>query len=282
MKTTLKKTLLKTTLLSFILVSSFISCKKEKDDIDSSLESAEANSTAETYFNEIYRLVDTEGATNSAVNGRLNTSQTSYTIASAGCADSVKVITTGGGFPKTLTMYYHNSDCDGRIVNGQIVSVFTGKYRDSLTKITTTLSDFSINGNMITGTKEVTNNGRNANGNLNYSIVVSNGSIQTTAGTISWSSARNREWTEGSETLLNLLDDEHQITGSANGTNRQGVNFVATITNPIVIKLDCRYITQGTVDFSSGKTVLIDYGTGVCDNDATVSIDGNTYPIKLK
>ena len=44
-----------------------------------------------------------------------------------------------------------------------------------------------------------------------------------------------------------------------------------------------RHFTQGVLEHTpAGKaTRYIDYGNGVCDNKATVTINGNTYAITL-
>jgi hypothetical protein len=79
-----------------------------------------------------------------------------------------------------------------------------------------------------------------------------------------------------------LIDDEYTITGNGSGINRKGNAYTLTIQNPLIVKMACKYITQGIIEFvNSKKTLEIDYGNGSCDDDATITINGVTYNIKL-
>ncbi len=58
----------------------------------------------------------------------------------------------------------------------------------------------------------------------------------------------------------------------ANGTTRVG-----TIILPLQKKTSCDNIDKGTYQIQGPNHVaLIDFGNGVCDDQATISIDGNT------
>ena len=100
---------------------------------------------------------------------------------------------------------------------------------------------------------------------------------------MSWTSHRVREWTDGENTLT-PLDDEYSITGTAEGTSRAGVHFTADITNPLIISVGCSNIKQGTIDVTPDGLAVrtIDFGTGDCDKDATVEINGVVYNIVLQ
>ncbi len=272
---------MKNLVLSTFIVSIlfFTGCKKDELNDQSA---AIDNAIAENMFDDVYKRIDEEAANSESMNGKL-TDNGIQTFASLGCADSVQILTTNGGFPKTLTIFFNQNICsDGRIRNGKIVSIFTGKYRDSATVITTHFVKYTINGNEIHGLKTIKNNGTNSNGFLNFSIQVDTASIITSSGTISWQSTRNRAWTAGANTKNLLIDDEYTITGNGSGINRKGNAYTLTIQSPLVVKMACKYITQGIIDFvNSKKTLEIDYGNGSCDDDATVTINGVTYNIKL-
>jgi hypothetical protein len=88
--------------------------------------------------------------------------------------------------------------------------------------------------------------------------------------------------TAGANTKNLLIDDEYTITGNGSGVNRKGNAYTLTIQDPLVVKIACKYITQGIIEFvNSKKTLEIDYGNGSCDDDATITINGVTYNIKL-
>jgi hypothetical protein len=274
-----------------IIALSLTACDKDNDDTtvagpDPSSTSANDNAMAEAYFDDAYRQMDEQASANGSISGRMGGKTDNYTTSGAGCVDSVKLTTTAGVFPMTLTIYFNGSvTCtDGRKRSGRLICTFSGRYRDANSIITITTDNYYVDGNKVEGTKTVTNNGFNAAGNLNYTISVTNGKITTATGSvITWESTRNREWTAGQNTLLNVSDDQYQITGSASGTNRNGDGFTATITSALLVKMNCKFITQGTVVFASERGgFTLDYGNGVCDDKATLTVNGSAHIITLK
>ena len=175
---------------------------------------------------------------------------------------------------------------DGRYRRGVINVVYSGKYRDSLSTHTISFNNYFVNENQISGGKIVTNKGRNASGHPVFDISV-NGTVvlANNGGTITWVSNRTREWIAGYTTFGpgNWNDDVYLITGSANGTGASGNTFNATITTPLKRAMNCRWFESGTVDFTpAGKsTRTLDYGGSGCDDQATVTINGNVNTITL-
>jgi hypothetical protein len=95
---------------------------------------------------------------------------------------------------------------------------------------------------------------------------------------------------EGSATA-SPLDDVMQIEGNASGTlkkNDLAVAWNAEITDPLIKRFTCRWISKGVVkesreNLSSNSQWVgsLDYGNGNCDNLATLTLDGATYQITL-
>ena len=102
-------------------------------------------------------------------------------------------------------------------------------------------------------------------------------------GTITWTSARTREFIAGASTPT-WTDDIYLITGTASGTSSKGNSFTAQTIDPIRKEMACYFIVSGSIEFiPSGKAVrVIDFGNGNCDNQATVTINGTVYNITLK
>ena len=201
------------------------------------------------------------------------------------CA-TVTIDTTG--FPRVMTIDFGDTNClgnDGRYRRGKIIISFTGRYWHPGTIITTTFDDYYVNDNQVEGSKVVTNNGFNDSGNMNWDIAV-NGIITLAdgEGTISWNSQRNREWIEGISTPFNRWDDIYLITGQATGERANGLHWTRHITNPLRVELACRFIVSGTMEITpEGRPVrILDFGDGSCDNEATVTVNGNTYTIHLR
>jgi hypothetical protein len=79
-----------------------------------------------------------------------------------------------------------------------------------------------------------------------------------------------------------LSDDAYDITGSANGINRKGNAFTATITTALHVQAGCPYIESGVVEHTvNNKTYTLDFGNGTCDNQATITVNGVSRTITL-
>jgi hypothetical protein len=198
----------------------------------------------------------------------------------SGCA----TVTHSGS---TITVDFGPTNCtcsDGRDRRGKIIINFTGAYRDSGSVHTITFDNYYQNDNKIEGTKTVTNMGHNSSGQPYFSIMVSGTITKTDGTTILTNSSRVRTWTAGYATPFNWTDDVYMITGSGTITRPAGVVNVS-ISSPLEIHLDCRWIEAGTIVYTlpSGLTRTMNYGTTpVCDNSATVTLpSGVTHSVTL-
>ncbi len=105
---------------------------------------------------------------------------------------------------------------------------------------------------------------------------------------MTWNSQRQREWIAGDTTtgltLQDYSDDIYSITGSADGSTFEGVSYTANITQALIVQVGCRWIQAGTFDLTPVglATRSFDYGSGACDDDATLTVNGATIPIKLR
>ena len=149
---------------------------------------------------------------------------------------------------------------------------------------TITFNNYFVNDYQVLGSRIVTNNGLNANNNLSFGVVVDGSVIKPNGGgTITWMSTQTREWVDGDSTLLNWTDDVWEITGNGNGTNTAAEAFTVTITTPLRVQLNCKWITKGVLNFTPQglDTRVIDYGTGTCDGTMTVTVNGYTVTVTV-
>jgi hypothetical protein len=271
-------------LATIVGASFFASCKKkDKEEKDTDTAAAYDQSLASTTENDMTNISDEAGKTYSV--SSFKTSESS-SILSASCA-TLTIDTVSS--PRIITVNFGTTNCtciDGRNRRGIIQISFTGKYRDSLTVITVTPQNYFVNDNQVTGNKTITNKGHNAAHHLVYDI---NANIQiikvNNGGTITWHSVRQREWVTG-ESTMNWSDDIYSITGNASGSSATGNTFNSVITTALVrnMAFGCRrHFVSGVLEHTpSGKaTRYIDYGNGACDDQATVTINGNVYTITL-
>ena len=176
---------------------------------------------------------------------------------------------------------FGSTDCnclDGRKRRGEILVFWNGKsYFDTASVIAMTFRNYYVNDIGVTGTRTLTNVGKNtwdfsANLSLTY---------PSAGGTATWTSTRVNKLTQVGSAFY------YYVTGSASGVSRKGANYTISITSPLVVTalpwpLGCQYIESGglTVTVSSFSfPIYVTFGTavGTCNNDATATIDGNTY-----
>jgi hypothetical protein len=188
--------------------------------------------------------------------------------------------------PHKLTIDFGTSNClcaDGNYRRGQIIVTYTGKYRDANHQHDITFSNYFVNDNQVTGTKTVTRVADDAAGHPVYNISI-NGQIilANGGGTISASSTRTRTWVNGYNTAM-WNDDEYDITGNGTVTRASGKTFTYTVTTPLHVALNCRWIESGVVEITpqGGATRTLDYGNGTCDAQANFTVNGKTYSISL-
>lgn len=234
------------------------------------------NSVSSELFQDVYKQVD-------------ETAQSDGNLKS--CAN-VTLSDTLGNFPNAVTIDY-DSAClgsDGRLRSGSIQAVFTGRWRDAGTTVTIDLQNYSVNDYAIEASVTVTNNGRNTAGNMSYSVEVDNGQIIDPDGnTISWEGTTTYEWTEGESTtffsdgLAGIRDDVYNITGNSSGINRNGSAYTSEITEPLIRRLNCKWITTGEIELTpnNGDPRVINFGNGDCDAAVTFSFNGISFNFLL-
>jgi hypothetical protein len=282
----MKRTLYSLLVMLGIAAISISSCKKDSQTSDNQdLTSVEESAVASETFADAFADLSSLSAESDVL---FSISESGFQTMSAPAAlsTSCAVITIspqGNVWPKTITMDF-GTGCTLENVTrkGKIIAVFTDRFKNAGAKITVTFDNFYVNDHKIEGTKIITNNGKNAGGNYTYTVEVSKSKISTSGKTVSFSSLNTIEWIAGSETRT-PGDDVFSVTGSASGTNSKGKEFTITIVKPLIKKVACRFIVAGSADIKSGTlaTKTLDYGTGDCDNKATVTVEGVTKEISL-
>lgn len=271
----------------FILISASLvisSCEKRDADDNDDTSLASDNAIMQSTFDQPQSMAD-----QAASNGSLQTFIVANTDVNllGSCAtvthDTVSV-------PRVLSIDFGTTNClcnDGRYRRGRINVGYTGKFRDSGTVLTFTFNNYAVNDYAVTNTstKVVTNKGTKANGHPWFTIHESGSIVKpNNGGTITWLSDRENEWIAGYATKWWWKDDEYLISGTSSGITAKGTAYTMTITKPLYILLNCHNIVEGTIDITptGGYTYTLDYGSGACDNLATVKYRSKTYNITLR
>ena len=274
-------------ILSIIIAGAilFQSCEKEKSNLtDDEIAVAEDDALAENLFDDIF---DVALAAEQLIDGQIFNETLKSSVVSDSCPNVTVDHPDSTFWPKVITIDWGDG-CTGfyeQTRSGKIIIQVTGRYRTEGTSRTITLENYYINDIHIEGTKTVTNDGENESGNICYSVELTGGRITTPDSiVITRESVRTREWVGGSDTWWNIWDDVYFITGQTTGTNFRGVAYSRTIVNPLEWAATCRFIKSGSIDIIVGENdpITLNFGDGECDNEATVSRNGETKTIQLK
>ncbi len=194
-----------------------------------------------------------------------------------------------GQWPNTLTIDYGSTGCTGpngkHQLKGKIIVTQTAEWYTSQAVRTLDFENFFVDDVQVEGTKSWTNNGLDANGNWSFTKNAQNMVLTYADGTsTTWNLTHTTTLVEGGSTLFIWADNVWSTTGAMSGTNRDGVSYSASITEPLINQALCRWVSQGKIALNvGGNTATLDFGNGSCDRDATVILpNGDTVAIKLR
>jgi hypothetical protein len=282
--------------LSAILL--FTACKKDSNSGPSTNETDAASlsassSTADNQYNDVLNT-----ALQTGVDG--STTATGY---SPGLAYATgREVSGGNGFapcavinvspadtfsyPKTVSIDFGTgcTDTYGITRKGKVTYVFSGRILAPGTTVSATFDGYAVNGYQLAGTYSITNN---ATGNgVSFVTQVTGGQITFPDATAySYAGTRTVTQTAGTGTLT-LLDNEYSIAGSHSFSSSTGKSLVDSITSPLIWKLTCPHIVSGVIGFTytyNGTSVdgTFDYGSGTCDDQATIKAGALTKTVTL-
>lgn len=281
----MKKLIVNPLVLIAFAYMAITSCKKENtnDQESSATEVSKDNAQAENIFDDVAQQVD-ETAMRSVYLDPLTTLTTT-----TGCPTVTIDHPNSTTWPKVVTIDYGTSNCintNGVSRRGQIIATFSGPYRATGTVISISFDNYFVNDNHVEGLKTIANAGLNTSGQMFWNINVQNAKItRTDSSYVTWNSKRVRTWIAGQATNGVRADDVFEISGGATGSNSNGNSFIATITSPLYIALNCRWIESGVISLTSSNRPArtIDFGTaGNCDDEATVFVNNKSYQITLR
>ena len=280
----MKRILFSSILLVSALALTFNSCKKNENP-DTETQSAVDNNVCEDEFTKIAPTVNNFGIKEQGVKSMLFRDRSACPMVYIDPADTLD------GFPITMDLIYDTTanavGCadanDNKIRKGKITATFSDHWLNVGSKITIRLYNYYVKG---------------ANGDeLHYevdSIVITHdaqykmttkvfgGKCTGPGWSLLWACSRSIEQTGGMGDT-NPNNDVFQITGSANGTNRQGKTYTVNITQALVKRTSCAWIESGRSELTPQDlaTRTVDFGSGNCDDEATITINGNTFTFHM-
>lgn len=268
--------------LSIILFAAvtMIACEKNKSVEDIDLMTAEDDAIADMAYDDVFTEVDMVMNIMDAFGYMMPNTKSELDTCPV-----ISVISTDGGFwPRKVIVDYGDGCSHGkRTRKGKIIITVSGPMWEKGSSRTVELEKFFVNGHKVEGTRVVTNEGRWMKGDYEgkryFSVVLTGGKVYVPDSDIVISKEvnRTRTFVEGEDTRWDRRDDIWYIDGIAEGINRKGIPFSREITNSLWKEIGCRFITKGTVLISAeGRPeVILDYGDGACDPEATVTVGDN-------
>lgn len=271
----------------------FTACKKEAANTEaelSTLESTINDTEADVAFDDVFNTTMGIGAetgedlgltTGVGVFARLEGSVAGRTQR---CFTITTAPQTPGAFPKTVTIDFKDGCLgpDGKLRRGKIITVYTGPMRIPGSKATTTFDNFKVDSMRVEGTHEVANT--SSSNNRILSVRVIGAKLTWDSGRwVRWSTTRTIAQVEGNGTPSFPADDIFEITGAGRGENSRAISWAHEITEPLVKRFACRWISKGVVRIRYNATVgSLNFGDGRCDNKAILTVNGNSREITLR
>lgn len=264
----------------------FASCEKSRDKLSpDDINLADDDAVADVIFDDI--LITADNALS-----LLDNFEKSYDGSKSGevmiVADSCPMVSVSfiEGTGKIITVDYGDG-CEGfygQTRSGKIIITLDGRRRVEGSSHSVVFDNYFFNGIGVEGTRVSTNEGVNDNQNRVFSFSLTGGRLLFPDGkTAEREFYREREWIAGYDTF-NPWDDEVFVTGYASGISISGEVFESTVVTPLHRKRICPFPVSGIIEFTRGQQepFTLDYGSGECDEYATVQRGDESREIILK
>lgn len=255
-----------------------ISCSKDSetitDNFSADLTSEQSRQTARTEVTTdgLFNIIEIAFSEQEEEGGRIASFFPDCVTVTVSMQNGVKFVTLDFGLGCELP--------NGNLVSGKIHLTYVLPQAGTTT-ITYSLENFARNNKFIAGEGSLFRERNNANGNpqhtVNHELVITypNGLVVDADGT------RVAEWIEGIGSG-SWADNVFLVTGNRDLNFSTGFSHYAIVTDALRKEVSCSYFVSGQVEITRNNgTGLLDYGDGICDNLATITINGVVYEIVL-
>jgi hypothetical protein len=211
------------------------------------------------------------------INGRLNDEGS---VTELDCVS--RTVDRNGDLRSAVTLTFSGA-CEGprgRTRTGTLLIDRSIDLNTSTYTVSTTFQDFYVNGHQIEGTRTLVYS-LNEDQLLTVNVTLTDGRVTLSNGNVI---TRSGNFTR----TVDRENAQITVTGSASGTNRNGVAYVSEITSPLVFQRNCAsdgiYMpVQGIKQISrTGRNDLeINFGEGACDKSVNIISEGENRTIEI-
>jgi hypothetical protein len=288
------------TLSFFFSLLLIVSCTRDtsqsgsdnEQEVTASSVSGESDAQAEIVFNGLFDdamgVSDEVGMAGTGIFGRGNACPTVTVIH----------LTPPSVFPIKVILDFGPNGCvgnDGHLRKGKIITYYTDRLIHPGATARTTFDGFYVDSVHVEGTHKITNTTNPVNTTpahpRQFTADVINGKLSVPNGNFTeWNSHKVITQFEGQGTN-DPRDDQFKVEGNAHGKVKRGqliVVWESNIIEPLIKRFNCRWIVKGKVktvrlnlSVSSPWVAVLDFGNGVCDNQAVLTINGVPHQITL-
>ncbi len=208
---------------------------------------------------------------------------------------NITIASTNSTFPVTITLDFGagcSCSSDGHFRQGKIITTYTDRLLHPGAIATTKFEEFYIDSIRIDNSTTLTITNTGTPDRLQLTVDVSAKLSKPNGNYSEWHSHKVITRIEGNLTTSNPLDDVFKIEGYASGKVKRNdlvVAWKAEITDPLIKSFSCHWISKGTVKIArenlssnSQWTGTLNYGTGICDKYATLTLNNIPHQITLR
>lgn len=271
---------IKNLLLGLTLSMFVLSCSKDDSSSTSEMSEAQVSAKIDMATEDVARIAEDQYALQANPGAGKNSFETQDLPE---CA-TVTIALTATTW--TRTVVFDNCTLpNGNVLDGTIIVSGSLNFDTPSHTISYSFVDFHHNNILIEGNRTIVRSLQStaalttihpvATMSIDMTVTFPNGNVYHRVGN------RVRELIEGFATPMIWADNVFSITGSWTTTFPAGTQ-TSTITTPLRVRANCPNIVSGVVEIvRNDNTAVLDYGDGECDNQATLTINGNTTTITL-
>ena len=290
------------TITSVAVATIFFACKKEvttdtapnNEKDNNTLEVAQHEAAASAMYSDLFETVAVVAISQGLDNARqANPGNNQWAdVPAPSCPVAELLDATGDVWPKRVDIDFGESCLDrfGTYRSGILHVTFSGPLFNPASTVVVEPENYKLNGHPVEGHFTISGVSYDTTTGIQYTTELTGGKITLSDSVIityySKKTIKQIEGVDKIQVLKNPSDDVFSLEGTASLAYEKGAitGITATFTTqePLIKKWSCQHISQGKlkVDFDE-VTGVIDYGNGVCDDDATITVGDKAKDIKL-